>query len=268
MLKLGIAEKWHREAKTDPRLKPIIEEVEKAYKVRIAVTSDPEWASAPDKKTAEIEVSDTLRPLPSFAHEYLHLRLSARGYRHILASINFNLSKNAAIGRLLSALDNELQHHRMFDDFVKAGFDGVDFYAESDGGAHIAVKKQIEALTFQSDPADALPSFLSVIAPGGRWPDDEREALRQLIEKTCPAATWSKLLKIEGIIDRWKQQDGLNPLNTIAEILEALGGYDDTFIGENVTTYPCDGAILPRMNMNPTFDKAVRDALAAQHGKQ
>lgn len=261
MITSGIAEKWHREAKADPRLKPIIDEVAKTYKVQLVVTDEPDWASAPEKSRATIEVSDTSRPLPSFAHEYLHLRMSARGYRHILGSINLDPGKNRVIQQLLIALDNELQHHRMFDDFVAAGFDGGDFYAENDDASHTFVRQQIEALTFQSSPADALRPFLSVIAPGGRWPEGERDALRQLLEATVPAATWNKLVKIEGHVDRWKQQSDLNPLGTIASILETLGGFDDTFVGEDAMAYPKSGIVIPRMNMNPAFDKAVRAAL-------
>lgn len=267
MVSAGIAAKWHREANADPRLKPIIEEVERTYKVTIETTADPEWTSAPDKRKAVIEVSDTSRPLPSFAHEYLHLRLSARGYQHILGSINFDPAKNKRIQRLLGALDNELQHHRMFDDFVAAGFEAGDFYAESDDTSHVALRSEIEALSFATDGIDVLTNFLSVIAPGGRWPDGEREELRNLLKTKIPTGMWDKLLKIEAIIDRWKQQADLNPIGTIASIIETLGGYNDTFIGVDVEAYPNHGAIIPRMNMNPEFDKAVRRALA-QHGKQ
>ncbi|PTV70182.1 hypothetical protein [Agrobacterium pusense] len=267
MVTSGMAAKWQREAKQNAGLKPIIDEVERTYKVTLELTADPTWSSMPNKKRAVIEVSDTNRPLPSFAHEYLHLRLSARGYKHILGSINFDVAKNDRISNLLSALDNELQHHRMFDDFVAAGFDPGDFYAESDDMSHVGLRSEIEKLSFMTQEIDVLLTFLSLIAPGGRWPDGEREAMRDLLKTNIPAGTWSKLVKIEALIATWKQQADLNPLDTIASILETIGGCDDTFIGIDASAYPNHGTVIPRMNMNPAFDKAVRDYMA-KHGKK
>lgn len=43
--------------------------------------------------------------MPSFAHELLHLRLYARGYRHILAGGNLDVQKRVMLSQVLSTLE-------------------------------------------------------------------------------------------------------------------------------------------------------------------
>lgn len=256
MVTAETANKWIEDAYADERLKAIIAEVEKTYEIGVAIFEGPEWECEAKGTRAVIRIADTSRPLSAFAHELLHLRLAARGYRHIRANANHDPEINLRAASLISALDNELQHHRMFPDFVSAGFDGRDFYAESDDGALADVKAMVEAIDHQNPPSGVLLTYLTLIAPGGRWPDGSCDALMELLRTKVLPETWEKLLAIKATIEAWRNQDILDPIETIASIFETLGDLNGTFIGESPNSYPV-GAFIPRSLTKEQFEKLV-----------
>lgn len=236
MVSKEVAEQWIADMEADSRLTEIRTEVEKAYTVGVAFAKGSEWEAEVKGKEAVIRVAPTSRPLPSFAHELLHLRLSARGYRHILAGGNIDEQKRYRLILVLEALDNELQHHRMFPAFIGAGFDGADFYAESDDRIFITVRKQIKALKPPVSPSSAFLSYLTLIGPGGRWPDGKREDLLERLQGAVTPEVWKKLEQTKSIIEDWKQQDSLDPTATIVAILKTLGDVGGSMIGEDIST--------------------------------
>lgn len=249
MLSRETAQQWISEAALDNRLAPIMKEVEGRYQLKFRIIDELEWSSSVDGDTAEIGMAETQRHLQSFAHELLHLRLSARGYRHILGAGSHDPVKRDIIRALLGALDNELQHHRFFPEFVDAGFDGQDFYAENDDDIHSELKGEIETLHEGSPAWQALFSYFTLIAPGGRWPDGKLEELVALLRLKLSPDTWSKLVQVETIFAHWRQQADLDPTETIVSIFETLGGFEGTYLAENVEKFP-EGSFIPR-DMTP-----------------
>ncbi|NKK58786.1 hypothetical protein GFM44_23085 [Rhizobium leguminosarum bv. viciae] len=245
MLTMEMAQRWLDEAEADARLAPIMKEVEARYEVGVRRLDKPEWSSSVKGNKAEIGMAVTGRHLQSFAHELLHLRLSARGYRHILGAGNHDPHQQQIISAVLDALDNELQHHRMFPEFVNAGFDGGDFYAESDDDVHVQLQSEIEELRNASPAWQAVLSYFTLIAPGGRWPDGKREELVALLKSNVTTATWDKLAQVEALFDTWRQQSHLDPTETIVSIFETLGGFEGTYLAEDVAAYPA-GSFIPR----------------------
>ncbi|WP_292459586.1 hypothetical protein [Mesorhizobium sp.] len=228
----------------DSRLTAIRTEVEKAYTVSVGFAKGPEWEAQVKGRTAVIRIAETGRPLSSFAHELLHLRLSARGYRHILAGGNIDDQKRLQLIEVLVALDNELQHHRMFPDFIEAGFNGSEFYAESDDRAFIALRKQIKALKLRVSPSAAFLIYLTLIGPGGCWPDGKREDLLKRLQEAVSAEVWTKLEKTKAIIEDWKHRDSLDPASTIVEILKTLGDLGGSMVGDDIETIMQTGAYI------------------------
>jgi hypothetical protein len=219
----------------DSHLAPIFVEVEAKYEeVGVRIIDEPEWHSGVKGGKPTLSMADTKRHMPSFAHELRHLRLSGRGYRHILAGGNLNISKRVLLSQLLSTLDNELQHHRMYADFVAAGFDSKEFYAESDDRSFIAMRKLIKAMK-SPGPSEAFLSYVALIAPGGGWPIGVREDLLMRLERAVTRDVWQKLLSTKNIIDSWTQQQSLDPTSTIAAILETLGDVSNSLIAEDLS---------------------------------
>lgn len=262
MITMETAQQWANAIQADPRLTGWIEEAEAAYKLHIARSEDREWSSKVGNGNALIGMAVTERPLPSFAHEILHVCLSARGYKHIVEIANMDEHKRNVLQAIVSALDNELQHHRMFHEFVSAGFEGGEFYHDGDDASHVEVRAAIEEITADQHSTAAFFSYITLIAPGGSWPSGEQEDLIQLLKSKVSDETWAKMLKISELIDAWKVQSDLDPTNTVADIIETLGDLDNTFVGE-ADAYPV-GAFIPKTLTYEVFHEA---ALADQGGK-
>jgi hypothetical protein len=264
MVSMETAEKWYAAIQEDPWLTKWMSEAEKVYVLNIAPTSDKLWFSRVGSDKAIIGMADTKRPLPCFAHEILHVCLSARGYKHIVEAGNTDPIKLKLLQALLSALDNELQHHRMFEEFVAAGFQATEFFHDGDAAGHADVLTDIEALTKNYESAFALLPFLTLIAPGGDWPDGVRESLTQALEDKVSEDTWDRLQDIKGIIGSWKLQQDLDATNTVAAIIETLGDFDFTYVGEP-NSYP-DGAFIPKGLTQAQFEEHAKAVYEANNG--
>ncbi len=261
MVSMETAQAWAEGIQADARMTGWIAEAEKAYELRISPTTEEGWFSEVVNGKAKIGMGETERPLPSFAHEILHVCLSARGYKHVVELANTDPIRLSVLQALISSLDNELQHHRMFGEFVATGFDGGEFYHDGDAAGHADVRKDIEALTKNHPPVAALFVYLTLLAPGGNWPDGAREELTHLLQANVSMDTWDKLQVISGIIGRCKQQADLDPTETVAAIIEALDDFDGTFVGEP-NAYPV-GAFVPKGLTQEAFEahaKAVFEA--------
>ncbi len=253
MISKEMATRWIAQAEVDPRLRTVLDEVQAKYELGIKIVDKTEWSSTVDGQKATIEVADTDRPMAAFAHELLHLRLSARGYRHILGNGNRDEAKRILVSYVLSALDNELQHHRMFPEFIAHGFDEAEFYADSDDTAIEAVLGEIEILSSSGPVSLAFLPYLSLIAPGGGWLAGARESALEQLKSKASSEVWQKLLATKAVIDAWAGSCSLDPTDTIVTILELLGDVDGTWIAEDVTNYPV-GSFIPRSMTQEQFE--------------
>lgn len=262
MISMETAQEWVDTIQADARMASWLAEAGKAYDLEIAPTRSTEWFSQVRDGKAQIGMAETERPLPSFAHEILHVCLSARGYKHVIEVANLDEHKRDVLQAVVGALDNQLQHHRMFDEFVAAGFDGGEFYHDGDDVSHSQIRKEIEELL--QHPVAALFVWLTLMAPGGGWPEGEREELTRLLQQKVSMDTWDKLQKISDLVDRWKKQADLDPTETVADIIETLGDFDVTFVGEK-GAYPV-GRFIPRSLTQEDFEAAAKAAYEANNG--
>lgn len=259
MLSKEIAQSWIDEAGADHRLKGIIAEVEQTYELAIGIGSGPSWESSIVNGKAIIRMAETDRPMASFAHEILHLRLSARGYRHILGCAHPDEKLRGVVLDLLDALDNELQHRRTFPEFLSAGFSGDEFYSDDDDADWVDVETHVRALSGNETPSIVLFIYLSLIAPGGGWPQGKLEEITDLLQAKIKPETWSRLLAVKAAIEAWARDDTMDPTETIVSIFEALGDLGGTFIAEDVGTYPT-GAFIPRSMTQDQFEDLAKQA--------
>ncbi len=262
MISMETAQEWVEAIQADARMANWLAEADKAFELQIAPTRAAEWFSQVREGKAQIGMAETKRPLPSFAHEILHICLSARGYKHVVEIANMDEHKRNVLKAIVEALDNELQHHKMFDEFVAAGFNGGEFYHDGDDVSHADIRKEIEELP--QHPVAAFFVFLTLLAPGGSWPEGEREELTRLLQQKVSMDTWDKLQKISALVDRWKKQADLDPTETVADIIDTLGDFDDTFVGET-GAYPV-GRFIPRSLTQEDFEAAAKAAYEAKNG--
>src|SRR5205823_12320984 len=101
------------------------------YKIRYHRSSDLNWGCHVDGKIAHISYQKTAHPGASLAHELLHVLVQHSGYERIRVGFS-TIDQTWRFQRLMTCLDNELQHHKMFPRFAQLGFPANEFYADDD----------------------------------------------------------------------------------------------------------------------------------------
>lgn len=225
------------EAISNPEVKKLLELVESKTEVTVGPSRDAYWSSASRDGQTVIQVADTAHPAEAFYHELLHADLENSGYIPYRVVVTV-VPKGLQLPGLLGALDNELQHHRMFGRYMAAGLAPENFYADTDADDFRGVPAKVSELTKGSSPSEALLPFFTIIAPGGVGSEDERSELRSLLKSQCGEETYSKLEEIERAISRWATSADTDPLSTILSVLRSLGEYDGTWVGASPADFP------------------------------
>jgi hypothetical protein len=181
----------------------------------------------------DIGVGESKYPAEALAHELLHTELKLAGYRqYTLLAALVPQGRLQLYSQVLSMLDNELQHHRMFHRFGQLGLAGKRFYSDADKSTFGDVRGQVERMN-ATDPAAAfLLQFASVIAPGGSSDEKQRKPLRNFIQSRCSAETWQALLAIERLFSDWRQASTLDAKDAVRSILTLIIGADRVWFAE------------------------------------
>lgn len=209
----------------NPKVRALFETITTKTRVTFREVKQVEWTCQTVDGRTDIDVSPTKYPAEALAHELLHTELKLAGYRqYTLLGALVPQERRQLYSEVLSMLDNELQHHRMFHRFGQLGLAGKRFYNDADKSTFGEVRKQVEAMS-ATDPAAAfLLQFVSVIALGGSSDERQRKPLRNFIQSRCSAATWRVLLEIERHIADWRQAPTLDAKDVIRSILALLVG--------------------------------------------
>jgi hypothetical protein len=194
-----------KKAKRDRRVLPLLDELEGLFRVELSKTTTCRF----DLDRNVIACADSERPGADLAHELLHLKMKLRGCRPVCCLVR---KDNPQIDlTLINCLNNELQHHRMYDEFISCGFWPDEFYGNEEPKSPLDTGvKQI----------DEVIEYFSLIAPGGsrnpeKRTDEENEFLKSRSEH--PDA----LLKIRGAVKDWADSQSYDIEPTIRRIWEA-----------------------------------------------
>lgn len=206
------------EIAADTRIRPLWDEIIAHWS--ITEKFDPNakgWGSSqPQNGKAIIHTSKTAQPVESLAHELLHLWLQTQGYRRPRLMI-WPTDQVGFGSHLMTFLDNELQHHRMFARFLAAGLDPVRFYADDDVKVGNYLSRQLGKNI--SDFRDLIGKYFTLVAPGGTLSDAQRDGFRRIMDKMNKGVFAEDLKTLDGILDDWRNDPGLNPEETIRRII-------------------------------------------------
>ena len=156
----------------------LYEEISSHGNVAFTPSDNDSWYSKTQQGKTTIAYAPTDHPEASLAHELLHARLKYRGYRQYTIALCLT-PKRAFVARVLEILDNELQHHKFYPDFLALGFEPWQMYNDSDQKVWEESRQSVAALRSR-DPLELFfNSYVTVIAPGGA---DEDE--RKVVEKS------------------------------------------------------------------------------------
>lgn len=199
------------------------------HKIEYVADKGPNWGSQIDGNNAQITFTDSPNPQESLAHELLHLALQKDGYQRMrYGTCSFTLD-DKWFGNLISCLDNELQHQRMYPRYLELGFDASKFYGESAK----EMRRYYNRLLQESngDIRTVMTGYLSLVAPGGSLPEDERAEFIQRFNAIHKCSYAISLTQVDEALAAWRQQESLNAEDTARQIIRAMQTPSETFIG-------------------------------------
>jgi len=246
------------EARKNAAVDALYQKVEAQTPITLKAIAGCTWSSATKAGVTEIEVGTALHPEAALYHELLHADLKISG----LTLPPFAVSKNPnsiGISDTLYAIENELQHHRMFGAFTAAGFSPAHFYDDDDHAAFKKIRQTLDAIAPSAAPTSFLMLLLTIIAPGGKNSDADRQTLKKTFYSRCSGGTRAKMEKIEGVFKAWTASPSLDTKPPIIQILNILGEYDGTWIGGG-TPSPSNG--------EQTAAIGVSSAVHERHARQ
>ena len=186
----------------DIRNKALYNKIRANYKVNLKKSDDDCWGSHQSKDTVIISHSKTNYPISAFTHELLHIDTQLDQYKRINGGVSLNSETHNSLSRICSCLDNELQHHKMFDKFIILGFPSNEFYNDLDH------KTAAYLETVINSPSKSIISlcvdYMTLIAPGGEIPAEKLAELKQAFADYDSGKYRTKFQEIDTIINDWK----------------------------------------------------------------
>ncbi|HUE80270.1 MAG TPA: hypothetical protein VMN38_11655 [Sphingomicrobium sp.] len=220
-------------------IKDLYDRIDAASPITIAPSGEKTWASTTDAAGTTISVAPTAHPVESLAHELLHADLKLAGFRQYCTFLTVNGDKT--VFQLASALDNELQHHRMFSKFVASGFDPTRFYHDGDYQTYDAVRTRLKrAKNDRTTAPEYFLMYLSVIAPGGAGTERRREQLERFFQMTVPKEKMALVGEAAAKLIAWSEGTDHDAGAVVLEIVQTLGDFDGWWIGAS-QDFPNDG---------------------------
>lgn len=118
-------------ARRDPRVSSLLEEVDAKTKLKFSQSKEPGWGSSYADGIYRITYSGCRHPSASLAHELLHVKTQLNGYKRIRIGIS-SIDQTQSFNRFMECFDNELQHHKFYEEFISLGFEPHQFYMDED----------------------------------------------------------------------------------------------------------------------------------------
>jgi hypothetical protein len=203
----------------NPKLRNLAEKLRQRFKIRYVESEKPGWGAVFKGDRLEITYSQSKYPAACLAHELLHADLQLQGYRRLRVSFTGH-GEHALFNRLTTALDNELQHHRMFPEFVRTGFPPEQFYDDAETGTRTFVR---ERLADQSASLLALvPDYLTLLAPGGDLTLADRNQLEVEFMAFGGGRYRVAFEKIRLAFAEWTSAPNLDACPTVRAICQAI----------------------------------------------
>ncbi len=146
-------------------------------------------------------------------------------------------------GNLITCLDNELQHQRMYHRYLELGFDASKFYGEFAK----EMRRHYDRLLNESkgDMRTVMTGYLSLVAPGGSLSDDERVEFIQRFKAIHKGSYAASLARVDEALAAWRQQASLDAEDTVRKIIREMQTPSETFIGYGTSDeFPANGFFI------------------------
>ena len=222
-------------AKADPRIVPLLTEVKSRCTIRFKKSDGDAWGSSLTGGVAQIDHTKTAYPAASLAHELLHIIVQLKGIKQIRIGI-WTLDQTEMFNRFMKAINNELQHHRMFPTFISVGFTPSEFYCDSDTQieSHLrsTLANGVESLI------ELVPDFLTLLAPGGSISQSAKDELLEAFLNVNNRIYRDQLVGIRNEISTWASSNSFDNIPTIKQICLHMQNPCVAWFGFNDTDKP------------------------------
>lgn len=176
-----------------------------------------------------------------FTHELLHIDTQIKGYKKPKYGVSGFASGQFFI-TLLDSLDNELQHHKMFNSFK---FPKEQFYIDSDvdtqNKLELFLKRPIKEFN------ETFLYYLTLIAPGGHIISEDKNILKEEFRKVNRRAYADFFVHLDNVFENWSNSESYDISEPIKQIFLALPNGDMTFLGFGDTSeFPNNGFFVDK----------------------
>lgn len=224
--------------------KPSVAALHAAVNALIPITVTPlgegTWGSMTDASGTTIYVAVTAYPAESLYHELLHADLKLNGYRQYATYARITVNQTARV--LANALDNELQHDRIFPAFVAAGFRPELFYHDGDNKTFSTIRAELKRMKpAETGAATYFLKYLSIIAPGGSGGEGKRDQLDRFFRLTVPTDKLRLVDEAAAKVRAWGSASENDPGARTVGIIAGLGAFEGWWIGAS-ENFPSDGS--------------------------
>ena len=205
-------------ANADPRISDLLANIQAQIPIDYEWSDVALWGAHIQNGRAIITVTRTGHPSAALAHELLHIDLQLKGYRRPRGFLS-DIVDLPTFQLLMTCLDNELQHQRMFAPFSAMNFRSKQFYADSDVNTERFIWSELAKAQGRIERAI---HFFTLIAPGGAISEGGRNQLRQKFRTVDDGVHESTWVVIEAIVARWKNDPSFDVTSYLKEILQTL----------------------------------------------
>jgi hypothetical protein len=208
--------------------KDLFKRVNDVYPVVLVTTNADSWESYIDNGKTVISHCDTKYAEECFVHELLHIDTQIKGYKRLRVGISaFDSTEYFKI--LMSAIDNELQHHKMFPEFIKMGYEKERFYIDKDMETETYLRSYLTKKTIEFRPT--FLRYLTLIAPGGCISETSKTELKEHFKSLNNNAFRAYFDHIDKQFADWSSKPSFDAEPLLKEMFLAISGGEFTWFG-------------------------------------
>ena len=222
-------------AKNNTNVNALLHDIQQKVKVKFHRSQDEAWGSNMESGTAHIYYQKCKNPAAPLAHELLHIATQLRGYKRIRIGVSL-YDQTPLFKRFMECIDNELQHHKFYNEFLEMELPPEEMYCENPLVLERDLKESIKSpMKF----IEVLPDFFTLIAPGGSLTHEVKESLLKEVMFINGGEYHDQFKALENIVVAWRQSESYDNIPVIREIMLVLQPKPNfTWFGFNTYDHP------------------------------
>lgn len=181
-------------------------------------------------------------PKACFTHELLHIDTQIKGYKKPTYGIS-GFNQGPFFKTLLDALDNELQHHKMFKLFK---FPSEQFYIDTDSDTQNKIELFLKRPVKEFN--ETFLQYLTLIAPLGSISAIDKNLIKEEFRKINGRSYADFFVHLDNVFEAWSNSPSYDISEPIKQIFLALPNGDMTFLGFGETSeFPNNGFYVDKV---------------------